>query len=91
MTEPNLVDGLIILVLRIRDVDAREQVVHRLCDIGDQVTPTIYELNTGDWDPELWEEEVNYIGRCLEGTRDRVIAWRFVGQTYTRFTIGGNE
>lgn len=90
MVEPQLVDGLVIIVLRIRDVDAREQIEHHLCNIGEQITPTIYELNTADWDPGLWEEEVELFERWLEGTRDRMIVWKFVAQTYTRFTITGS-
>jgi hypothetical protein len=65
--------GLVILVLRIRDVDAREQIIHRLCNFGEQITPAIYEVNTGDWDAGLWEEEVAFFERQLEGTRDRII------------------
>jgi hypothetical protein len=88
--EPQLSDGLVIIVLRIRDAEAREQIVHRLCNIGEQVTPAIYELNTGDWDPGLWEEEVHRFESKLEGTRDHILVWRFSGQTYTRFSIRGS-
>ena len=84
MCESQLTDGLVVIVLRIRDVEAREQIIHRLCDIGEQITPSIYELNTGDWDPGLWEEEVEYFERYLEGTSDRMIVWRFAGQVHGR-------
>lgn len=89
--EPQLVDGLVMIVLRIRDVDARVQIEHRLCDIGEQITRSIYELNTADWDPGLWEEELQFFERWLEGTRDRMLVWKVVGQTYTRFTITGGD
>ncbi len=91
MSEPQLTDGLVVIVLRIRDIDVREQVIHHLCEIGDQITPTVYELNTGDWDTGGWEEEIQYFERILEGTRDGMLVWRFVGQTYTRFTIRGDS
>ena len=43
MAESQLSDGLIIVVLRIRDTEARERIIHRLCNIGEQITPSIYE------------------------------------------------
>jgi hypothetical protein len=90
VSDVQLVDGLVIIFLRIRDVEAREQIIHHLCDIGEQITPTIYELNTSDWDAGLWEDEVKSFERFLEGTRDRMIVWRILGQTYTRLTITGS-
>jgi hypothetical protein len=89
MSETQLADGLVIIVLRIRDVDVREQIINRLCETGDQITSLVYELNTADWDPGLWDQEVQYLESLLEGTRDSLLVWRFAGQTYSRFTIRG--
>lgn len=88
-SKPQLSDGLAVVVLRIRDIDVREQIVHRLCNIGEQITPSIYELNTADWDPGLWDEEVRAFEDQLQGTDDRLLIWKFAGQTYSRFTIRG--
>jgi hypothetical protein len=87
---PQLSDGLIILVVRVRDEIVREQVIHRLNDVGEQITKNIYELNIGDWDAGLWEDEVQNLERLLEGTRDRLLVWKFTGQTFVRFSISGS-
>lgn len=82
-------DGLVIMALRIRDEDRRQQAIHHLVNLlADRVTSTIFEFSTADWDEGLWEEEVEWFTDVLEGTRDRIIVWRFIGSTFTRFTIG---
>lgn len=83
------VHGLVILALRIRDEDRRQQAIHRLANLlADRITSTIFEFSTADWDDGLWEEEVEWLTDLLEGTRDSVIVWRFIGTNFTRFTIG---
>ena len=47
-----------------------------------------YELNIGDWDVGLWEEEVEWFTELLEGTNDRIVVWRFSGNSYMKFSIG---
>jgi hypothetical protein len=80
---------LVIVALRIRDEKRRDQAIHRLLNIlADRPTSTIFEFSTADWDEGLWEEEVEWFTDLLEGTRDSIVVWRFVGDTYTRFTIG---
>lgn len=87
MTTEQPVNGLVILVLRIRHPDVREQIIHRLCNIGEQITNTVYELQIGDWDDGLWEDEVNWLSMELEGTEDQVVVWKCSNQGYTRFSI----
>lgn len=83
------VDGLVLIALRIRDEDRREQAVHRLENLlPERITPTIYELSVADWDEGLCDEEIRWFMDLLEGTRDCVIVWRFVGSGFSRFTIG---
>ena len=82
-------DGLVIMALRIRDEDCRRQAIHRLVNIpADRVTSTIFEFSIADWDDGLWDEEIEWFTAILEGTRDGIIVWRFVGNSYTRFSIG---
>jgi len=77
------------MALRIRDQERRGQIIHRLLNIlADRLTSTIFEFSTADWDEGLWDEEIEWLTDTLEGTRDSIIVWRFVGNTYTRFTIG---
>jgi hypothetical protein len=83
------IDGLVIMALRIRDEDRRQQAFSRLNDLlAERPTPTIFEFNTADWDDGLWQEEIDWFTELLDGTHDSVIVWRFDGETYTRFTIG---
>ena len=82
-------DGLVIMALRIRDEDRRQQAIHRLVNNpGERLTSNIFEFSTADWDDGLWDEEVSWFTDLLEGTRDSIIVWRFVGNDFTRFTIG---
>jgi hypothetical protein len=82
--------SLRIIVLRFRDANAREQVDHHLCNSGERVSSSRFELNTADWDPGLWEEEVRRLENMLLGTDDLILVWKFSGQTYTRFTFRGS-
>lgn len=87
--ESQPVDGLVIMVLRIRDEDRRKQAIHRLVNNpGERITSTVFEFSTADWDEGLWEEEITWFTDLLEGSRDSIIVWRFVGSSFTRFTIG---
>ncbi len=87
--ESRPVDGLVIMALRIRDQDFRQQAIHRLVNLpADRVTSTIFEFSTADWDEGLWDEEIEWFTYILEGTHDSIIVWCFVGNTFTRFTIG---
>lgn len=82
-------DGLVMIALRIRDEDRREQAIHRLENLPtERPFRGFYELSIADWDEGLWEEEVAWFSDLLEGTRDRIIVWQFTGDTYTRYTIG---
>jgi hypothetical protein len=84
-----LADGLAIILLRIRDAEARERIIHELCNIGEQVGTLSYEVNTADWDPGLWDDLLRRFEDVLQGTDGRLLIWKFSGQTYTRFTIRG--
>jgi hypothetical protein len=82
-------NGLVIMALRVRDPDRREQIVHRLLNIlADRVTSTIYEFATADWDEGSWNDEIEWLSEILEGTRDSIVVWHFAGNNFTRFTIG---
>ena len=80
------------MALRIRDEKLRDQAVHRLENLpSERVTTSIYEFNVADCDDGLWDEEVNWFDELLEGTRDRIIVWRFAGTSFTRTTIGNDS
>ena len=82
-------DGLIIILLRVRDSDRRDQVVDRLNYIGaDRVTHNAFELSIADWDDGLWDDELEWFSDLLELTRDSLIVWRFALNSFVRFTIG---
>jgi len=82
----------VIMALQIRDEDRRQQAIHHLVDlIADRPVPTVFEFRTDDWDEGLWEEEIEWFTELLEGTRDRVVVWRFDDGGYNRFTIGNSE
>lgn len=82
-------DGLIIILLRIRDPDRREQAIDRLLNIGaDRVTQNAFELSIADWDQGLWDDDVEWFSNLLESTRDSMILWRFMSSSFVRFTIG---
>lgn len=78
-----------IIVLRVRDQNARMLIESQLNDFGEQITPAIYELNTADWDKYAWDEFVNRLENALVGTDDRLLVWKFSGAKYTRYTIRG--
>lgn len=80
------------MALQIRDEDRRQQAIHHLLDlIADRPVPAVFEFRTDDWDDGLWEEEIEWLTELLEGTRDRVVVWRFDDGGYNRFTIGNSE
>ena len=82
-------DGLVIVALRIRDEERRQQIIYRLLSgSSERITSTVFEFNTSDWDDGLWDEEVAWLTDVLEGTRDKIIVWRFMANGFTRFTIG---
>lgn len=83
-------NGLILVALSIRDEECRERIIHRLCNIGEQITRAIYEVNTATWDDGLWEQEVAFFERQLEGTGGRMLVWRFQNGNYARFEISDN-
>jgi len=83
------IDGLVLLALRIRDEERREQAIHHLENLPtERPFRGFYEMNIGDWDEGQWDEEVEWFQELLDGTRDKIVAWRFDGNSYTRFTIG---
>jgi hypothetical protein len=85
-------DGLVIVALQIRHEDRRQQAIHHLENIpGERLTSTTFEFRTDDWDEGLWDEEIEWFTELLEGTRDRVVVWRFDNGSYNRFTIGNSE
>ena len=82
-------NGLVIMAIRIRDEERRQQAFSRLNDLlAERPMPSIFEFSTADWDEGLWEEEIEWFTDLLDGTHDSVIVWRFIGEQYTRFTIG---
>lgn len=86
-TQPS--DGLVIVVLRVRDSERRDQIVDRFVDIGaNHVTRNVFELSIADWDDGLWDEEVDWFTDLLELTRDSLIVWKFTSNAVARFVIG---
>lgn len=84
-------DGLVILALRVRDPDRRDQVLDRLADMcAVRVNSSIFEIDTADWDDGLWDQELEWFTELLDDTRDSVIVWRFTGDLFARFAIGGS-
>ncbi len=89
-TQPS--DGLIILVLRVRDPDRLDQILDRLADIGaDRVTSNVFQTNIADWDDGLWDQEVEWFRDLLEHTRDSAIIWHFTSDSFVRFVIGAGS
>lgn len=84
-------NGLVILALQIRNEDRRQQAVHHLVNLGERLTSTLFQFSTDDWDDGLWEEEIEWFTELLDGTRDRIVVWRFDDGRYSRFTIGNSE
>ena len=85
-------DGLVIVLLQIDDEDRREEAIHRIVNLpSEQITLTLYEIATGDWDDGLWDEEVEWFTDLLEGTNDNLVIWRFTDGCVSRFTLGGNR
>ena len=85
-------DGLIILVLRVRDPDRLDQILDRLADIGaDRVTSNVFQTNIADWDDGLWDQEVEWFRDLLEHTRDSAIIWHFTSDSFVRFVIGAGS
>lgn len=82
-------DGLIIVLLRVRDPDRKALVIDRLTDVGaDRVTQIAFELSIADWDDGLWDDELQWFSDLLELTRDSLIVWQFSAGSFVRFTIG---
>ena len=49
-------DGLVIVRVNIDDDDRRDQVIHRIVNLpSDEITDTLFEIHTGDWDDGLWD------------------------------------
>jgi hypothetical protein len=86
---PQPAEGLVILLLQIRDEERRQQAVHHLVNLPcEQITSRLYEVATSTWDAELWDEEVDWFKDLLEGTNDSVVVWRFTNGCFSRFTLG---
>jgi hypothetical protein len=86
---PQQAEGLVILLLRIRDEDRRQQAIHHIVNLpAERVTSTIYEIATSSWDAGLWDEELDWFTDLLECTNDSIVVWRFTNGSFSRFTLG---
>jgi hypothetical protein len=86
---PQPAEGLVILLLQIRDGERRQQAIHHIVNLpADRITSRIYEIATGAWDAGLWDEELDWFVDLLEGTNDSIIVWRFTNESFSRFTLG---
>ena len=84
-------EGLVILLVEIDDEDRREQVIHRIVNLpSEQITETLYEITTGDWDEGLWDEELDWFSELLFGD-DRLVVWRFTDGSFSRFTLTADD
>jgi hypothetical protein len=85
---PQPAEGLVILLLQIRDEERRQQAIHHIVNLPcERVTSRLYEISTGDWDAELWDQEVDWFTNLLEGTNDSIVVWRFTNGSFSRFTL----
>jgi hypothetical protein len=86
---PQLAEGLVILLLQIRDQERRQQAIHHIVNLpADRITSTVYEIATWTWDAGLWDEELDWFVDLLEGTDDSIIVWRFTNGSFSRFALG---
>jgi hypothetical protein len=86
---PQPAEGLVILLLQIRDEERRQQAIHHIVNLPcDRVNSRLYEISTGNWDDGLWDEEVDWFVDLLEGSNDSIVVWRFTNGCFSRFTLG---
>jgi hypothetical protein len=86
---PQSAEGLVILLLQIRDEERRKQAIHHIVNLPcERVNSRLYEVAAGSWDAELWVQEVEWFTDLLEGTYDSIVVWRFTNGCYSRFTLG---
>ena len=85
-------EGLVLILLQVDDEDRREQAIHHIVNLSsEQITLTLYEVYTGDWDDGLWDEELDWFADLLEGTDDTLLIWRFTDGQFSRFSLGGSN
>jgi hypothetical protein len=84
-------DGLVLVSARIRDEHLRGEFWHHMENLsGERVNRTIYEFSVADWEPGLWEEEIEWLSDLLEGTGEFIVIWKFHGGRYCRFRLGSH-
>jgi len=86
-TESHSADGLVIVHVNIDDDDRREQLIHRIVNLpSDEITETLFEIHTGDWDDGLWDDELAYFAELMFGT-DFLTIWHFIDGKYSRYSL----
>ena len=82
-------DGLVIVSAKIRDQRIRDEFWDHMEELpGERVNRTTYELNVGDWDDGLWDEEVEWLNDLLDGSGESVVIWKFYEGQYCRIQLG---
>ena len=80
-------DGLVIVRVNIDDDDRREQLIHRIVNLpSEEITDTLFEIHTGDWDDGLWDDELAYFSDLLFGD-DFLTIWHFTNGEYSRYSL----
>ena len=76
-----------IVLVNIEDDDRREQLVHRIVSLpGAEITETLFEIHTSDWDDGLWDDELAYFAQLLFGD-DSLTIWHFTDGVYSRYSL----
>ena len=90
-SESQPADGLVIVLVNIDDDDRREQLIHRIVNLpSDEISETLFEIHTGDWDDGLWQEELEWFSQLLFGD-DTLTIWQFADGEYFRYSLTGDE
>ena len=56
---------------------------------GERVSNTLYEVSTADWDPGLWDEEVERMQSYIDPDTDTLIYWQVVDHKLVRTCLAG--
>ena len=83
-------DGLVIVRVNIDDADRREQLIHRIVNLpSSEITETLFEIHTADWDEGLWDDELAYFSELLFGD-DILTIWQFNNGEYSRYSLSAH-
>jgi hypothetical protein len=90
MCEPEQAAGDILVYAQVRNAEARASLQQLLDDLpGERVNSSLYEVFTADWDPGLWDEEVERMQELIDAETDTLIFWQVIGGKLVRTCLAG--